>query len=301
MDYKFKFHEPHRATIKDEATHQAYVKMFEMERKLMQQQGQQPGLGAAPMQQTSQGQDGVVDFGGQGMKPGWKNLRSGFGTPVKEFTGRLTSWKTIKDNFGNWQVVLDYADSVIHLSDQPYSSTDVTLQIKHSDQVNSGWGKFGASVAQITGQDIENLDIDALIGQTLLMFRVDGVQYGINRETGKPMTGNIWNVVAILQPGQQPNWSTSGGGVAGQVDAPNTAVTKVVTGGEVDVETYTRSLANGKDKASFMGAALGDPKTRVGGDGPGSVTARILDGSYLDTEITQGRVTIDANGIHHVV
>ncbi len=161
---------------------QMTINQIHQERDTMVQPQAQPGI--QPMQ-----------------KPSWRGLTGGGATPVAEFVGQVGSWGLATNQFGQ-QVVFKIQQAQILHSDTPYPYAELDLSIRYSESQNSGWGKFGESVATSFGVSMEALDIDGLIGQTIHCVRHDNYTFFVDRQ-GVPAVGSYWEMVSLVQPGQQ--------------------------------------------------------------------------------------------------
>ena len=137
-------------------------------------------------------------------KPSWRGLSQGGNRiPVAEFIGQCTAWAVAPDNFGNQNVNLSFGNCQVLHSDTPWPYAEITLAIKISQSVNSGWGKLGETIARAFGVTMDILDIDQLMGQWVHMVRHDATVFGQDRNTGKDMTGVTWEMVGFVQTGVQ--------------------------------------------------------------------------------------------------
>ena len=150
-------------------------------------------------------EDNITMMQPEALKPSWRGLQaSGNQTPVSEVVGQVASWLMTPNNFGSQNVAINFVNCQVLDSDAAYVYSEWTLNIKYSDRQISGWGLFGVSLATALGVDIEMMDLDHLPGRWFHLVRVDNYQFGTNQQTGQPMTGNIWQVVKAMQPGEQP-------------------------------------------------------------------------------------------------
>lgn len=267
----------------------------------------------------------------QQLKPSWKGLKGGGGTPVAEVVGLCTGWSTDVNPFGGTNVLMRLANCQVIKSDSPYPYSDWTLQVKWSESQNSAWGKLGASIAKTLQIDIELLDIDLLTNQWLHLLRHDGYQFGTDRQTGQPMVGTIWELTEVLQPGQQvtpaaapvaaPQYplaspaqvASPDGGSAAMAQAPLAApVVQAATispqapilpqetagGGVTATDPYARAkqLLKGKDVASFLQAALPDAVIR----GDPMLIQSILTNAFIPALASKGEATLQPDGTYDV-
>lgn len=137
-------------------------------------------------------------------KPDWKNMKSGdFKSPLKEFAGILKEWKVAPDNWNNSQVKFSFDKIQVYSTDQPYTLPTVDIDIRYSDRANSGWGRFGESMAAAMNVQIMELDLDKCIGSVIHVTRIDNVLFFTGKD-GIPNIGSIWTVQNILATGEDP-------------------------------------------------------------------------------------------------
>lgn len=134
-------------------------------------------------------------------KPSWRGLTGGGATPVAEFLGTVASWALATNQYGQAVVFKIHQAQILH-SDTPYPYAELDLSIRYSESQNSGWGKFGESIAAAFGISMEALDIDGLIGQVIHCVRHDNFTFFVDRQ-GVPAVGSFWELVTLVQPGQQ--------------------------------------------------------------------------------------------------
>ena len=294
----------------------------------MQQQPFTPQAAAPTTAASAFGASPPASGGAQppgGMTPDWRGLKSGFGTPVSEFVGTFNHWQVNQTNFGA-QVQMDFVSCQVLASDSPYPRAEVTLEIKYSDSENSGWGVFGMAMARAMGVDINALNLDALRGIVFHMYRYNK-DYGINQQTNQQMTGRVWNAVAMIpaggafdqitggpreaefiappapvvaQPAVATTTPTAPAPVAQQpVAAPVVATAPVVPAAPIATDPTERALEilDGKNAADFFSNALPDEIIRAAP----LVSQAIMNMTFVEGMIAAGRVTLDADGIHHVV
>ena len=156
-----------------------------------------------PMQQV-QGQ-GNVQQNQQtklmdGQIPGFSNMSDGGRVPVAEFVGLYESWKLTETQFGQ-AIVLHFSNCQVMESDAPWPYAEVDLQIRYSNNLRSGYGIFGESLAAALGMPRESCDLEVTKNYFLHVVREDEHIYGQNQQTGEPMKGLVWHVVQAVAPG----------------------------------------------------------------------------------------------------
>lgn len=132
-------------------------------------------------------------------KPSWRGLQGGGTTPVGEFVGTVGSWGLAQSQYGQ-QVVFKINQAQILHTDTPFPYAELDLSIKYSEAQNSGWGKFGESIARALGISMEVLDIDQLIGQVIHCVRNDNYTFFVDK-SGQAAIGSYWELVQFVQPG----------------------------------------------------------------------------------------------------
>jgi hypothetical protein len=241
-----------------------------------------------------------------GLVPSWRGLKTGFGTPVREFVGTFNHWQINQARFGT-MVQMDFSQCQILASDSPYPYAEVTIEIKYSDQGNSGWGVVGTSLAEALGVELNALNIDALKGQTLHMYRYEK-DYGTNQQ-GEQMRGWVWKCVTTLQSGENatmltgtPNEITLSPVVAtppsnsASPTPPPPAPTPPQATAAQGAEARALELLNGKNLAEFFQVALPDATIKT----DPSISTSIMGGQFVESMIAAGRVTVDSSGIHRI-
>ncbi len=155
-------------------------------------------------------------------KPSWRGLQGGGQTPVGEFVGTVGSWSLAQGQFGQQVVFKIHSAQILH-TDTPFPYAELDLSIKYSESQNSGWGKFGESIARVLGISMEVLDIDQLIGQTIHCVRNDNFTFFVDK-AGQAAIGSYWELVQMVQPGQSiPSIyaQKNAGGALGPATNPN--------------------------------------------------------------------------------
>ena len=155
----------------------------------------------------------------QSLKPSWRGLKRGGGSPLEEFVGSLNAWSVEPSTFGGTNCNFDFVALQVWKSDQPFPYAEARVSLKMSDSDNSAWGKFGHSIATAMGVDIDYLDIDGLKGHVLHMLRHDNVSFGTGRD-GQEFKGTVWELVGIVPPGVQPVWKNPAPGQPPVVAVP---------------------------------------------------------------------------------
>jgi len=233
----------------------------------------------------------------------------------------LRSWGIAPSSFGGSNVQFDFVNLQVIRSDSPYPYAEAIVEIKYSDQVNSGWGRLGKSIANALSTDINYLDVDQLIGQILHWVRHDDVQFGKDKE-GAPIVGSVFEMVAIVQPGQTvtpvgqqappvaeavayapntvvaPPPAPPATSVAAQpviVATPptaeavvaNAAGTTVAAASAVDPKIHALTLLHTRNKAQFFQVALPDPIIRS----DQALVDAILSDSFIQSRLAEGSIT----------
>jgi len=251
-----------------------------------------------------------------GLVPSWKGLKTGGEkTPVTEFIGKMTRWKTEPDNFQNINIIFSYDQCQVLDSTAPYPSAEVVLSIKYSETENSGWGKAGGAYARANGIDIEQLELNMLIGQIHHMV-LKSEHYGTNK-AGEAMVGNAWNCIKI-NPASDYNPSLSKAQyLAGALTAPQPVVVQTQPQSQVSQQTMVESPApvaeststpqdargvalsilHGKSLADFFTEALAHADVKS----DNALVQAIVSRTFLASEVAAGIVAENPDGTYSVL
>ena len=257
--------------------------------------------------QTNQGQQqqtGQTVTLAEGAKPTWRGMKdSSYQIPVREFVGLLTRWDTEDSPFGGTNVLFQFGNCQIILTDAPYPHAEVEVPIKYSERKNSAWGSFGQTVADVLGVDVEGLeDPDPLIGKWIHMERFTR-DYGINRQTGQQMTGQVWNCkgVSATPPGmqnaqvQQVQTDPNSAQVVQNPPAQAQQTTTTSTG-PVDLPLDPRERAEamlpGKNYTEFVQATMQDTIIQ---NSP--IATEIINRTFTAGLESAGRIAVDNAGV----
>jgi hypothetical protein len=250
------------------------------------------------------------DYSGQGLKPTWRGLKQGgsWATPLAEFVGTNAplgsnhSWRTEAGQFGS-QIVLCFNRLQVIRTDAPYPNSEVELWLKYSEQKNSAWGRFGQSIADALGVELDLLDIEQLNGQQMHMVRHDNVDFGFkDRNTGQAATGTVWQLVKLLQPGErvtpvgQAQDGTQPALFEGTATLEKPKAAPTVEPSTVSSEQQALDLLDGKNLAEFFQYAL--PDTAIRADQ--SLMTAIMNNTFVEAKLATGEVTKDDQGVYHV-
>lgn len=190
---------------------------------------------------------------------------SEFGTPLREFKGRLKEYYPEDSQYGT-QVILNFTDIEVVRSAEPYNFPIATLRIKLSNKKRSGWGIFGDSLAELLPPD---QDIKDCVGKMMTLVMEEGHVYGQDRNTGEDLIGNPWKVIEL-----------EGALAAGGVALPTAA-------------NRALELLIGKTRAEFNKAAYADPIIRK----DTALQRAITDKSFINAQVQLGAVVEDENGV----
>ena len=188
---------------------------------------------------------------------------SDFGTPLREFKGKLDSYYPEDEKFG-MTVKLNFKDIEVITAVEPYHFPTAILSIKLSNKKRSGWGILGDSLAIHLGPDE---DIKDAVGREWHMKMKEGHIYGQDRKTGEDMIGNPWQVVAL-------------DGASGAV----------VLQAAADV---AKGFLIGRTRAEFNKKAYGDPIIRKDTELQRAITNK----SFIAALLTAGEIIEDENGV----
>jgi hypothetical protein len=206
--------------------------------------------------------------------------------------GQLQSWDSEPSPFGGSNILLKYDHCQIKDAESAYPYSEVTVQVKFSDSLNSGWGKLGQSYATAQGTMLENLDIDTMIGQWHHMKRFE-VTFGTDRNTGQAMVGQVWNCVAIVTSTPTPttsNFVTTDKVVEEKTPEP------VTVPASSDPVVHTLTLLNGKNLSQFFASALADDAVKSNPD----LVTQIINQTFIGSMIQTGRAVQGADGTYSV-
>jgi hypothetical protein len=178
------------------------------------------------------------------------------------------------------------------------TDTETTITINYpttqdgSIPQNSAWGLFGISAAKALGVEVENLELSMLANQTVHLLRHDNHSFGVNRQTGKEMTGNIWELVHIVLPGEtyEPKASAPTPPVAQDSSAPNPGLTP----NSEEAYNTAVTLLEGRTRGDFFNAALSDEgiKSDI------ALVQGIASGSFLQGLLDTGRAVEQDDGTY---
>lgn len=188
---------------------------------------------------------------------------SEFGTPLREFKGRLKEYYPEERKFGA-VVVLNFVGVEVIRSVEPYNWPTASLAIKLSKSKRSGWGVFGDSLAELLPED---QDIKDTIDKEYHMEMEEGHVYGQDRTTGEDMVGNPWHVIGLE------------GATATGATVPT-------------AKDRAKELLIGKTRAEFNKAAYADPLIRK----DTALQRAITDKSYINSLVQLGEIVEDENG-----
>jgi len=287
----------------------------------------------AEIKKFNQERKGIMVSPTDGMKPSWKGLKgAGGNTPVAEVVGLCSNWGIAPNQFGDNMITLNLSQCQILKSDSPFPYSELPLGIKYSESLNSGWGKFGQSVAEVFQCDIDALDIDLLVGQWLHLLRIDNVNFGTDSKTGQQFLGSVWKLVELVQAGApvvaihpslvnpQPAAAAIAAVVSGQVANPGVPIVAPVppviapppvvaapmaqasvaaapATTSQDPTTRALDLLHGSDLATFFQKALPDPVLKAD---PMLINS-IINQTFIAAKITSGEVILNEDGTHSVV
>jgi hypothetical protein len=208
--------------------------------------------------------------------------------------GQLQSWDSEPSPFGGSNILMKYDHCQIKDAESAYPYSEVTVQVKFSDSLNSGWGKLGQSYATAQSIMLENLDIDVMIGQWHHMKRFE-VTFGTDRNTGQAMVGQVWNCVAIVTGTAAPT-TTSNFVTTEAVVVEEVKVEPIITTDTLDPVVHTLTLLNGKNLSQFFAAALANDAVKSNPD----LVTQIINQTFIGSMVQTGRAVQDADGTYSV-
>ena len=219
------------------------------------------------------------------LRPGWQNLKTGgdFRTPLSDFTGKVVRWETRAGQFNKTQIAFNFDQVAVIDSDTFYPQSTAEIVLNYSEQENSVWGIFGASAAAALGIDIQTLDIDFLVNQSLHMVREDNYLFFTDK-AGKENRGTVWRITEIMKV----VGGGSNGAPAATATAPAPAVEVSGQASEIALD-----LLDGQDLAGFFQVALNNDVIKADPVLVGSIANR----QFVASMIQAGRI-VEENGIY---
>jgi hypothetical protein len=212
--------------------------------------------------------------------------------PLERFRGRLLAVAPRQATFNNngqsrSNTFIDLKfDEVVPIKVKegetfPFEVAEISIKI--SNQKNSAWGSFAESLAVKIPANQELVDC---IGTTMEL-QIHDKEYGPDRtlppypDPNDPtqmiqpkIVGRVWEVVSVA-------------GTTGAPASPN---------GSVATEAAL-TILNGKTAAQFNEEVWKDPNIKS----DPNLSTMILNNSFIPTMVTAGKVSIDGDGIHHMV
>ena len=244
--------------------------------------------------QQQQQQTGQTVTLAEGAKPTWRGMKdSSYQIPVREFVGLLTRWDTEDSPFGGTNVLFQFDNCQIILTDAPYPHAEVEVPIKYSERKNSAWGSFGQTVADVLGIDVEGLeDPDPLIGKWVHMERFTR-DYGVNRQTGLQMTGQVWNCkgVSTTPPGMQNAQPQQQPAQQAQVQPTPAPIAQAVEL-PLDPRERAEAMLPGKNYTEFVQATMQDTIIQ---NSP--IATEIINRTFTAGLESAGRIAVDNAGV----
>ena len=246
-----------------------------------------PQVSAAPPGVASQSPSGNI---------GWGKIdpSQDFQTPVTEFVGTLEKVYTQQSPFqrdGKIEInnVLEFENCIILASDEPYPYSKVTLQIKDSNRMNSGWGVFSDTLREKFG--LKTIDELALKPPTpgmrfWLCMQSDRVFFR-NARKKEMGTGRAWHVMHVLDDGYAAETII---GVFGTPSAPTGGLSSEPFPDEAQAGVsglaQAVELLHGKTADEFYAAAQNDPtiKADVG------VMMQVNGQTFINTQVAAGKI-----------
>lgn len=182
-----------------------------------------------------------------------RQVGGAYNTPLKKFKGHFDDYdvQPRKGQFakeGQQDVLVNFSKITVLETDSPYPYESAQLIFKFSDSINSGWCVLEDSIASVLGINVDDVNIDLLLGKNVLMEREDGHLFFTDK-AGTESKGTVWRVVEVE------------GKVASHVDPWTKAL----------------ELLEGKTRGEFMGEALTDPAIQ----GDKALQNMILTGTFF--------------------
>ena len=184
--------------------------------------------------------------------------------PVISFDGKLDSYETIKDNYGNMTCNLNYVEIENIESIEPYPYPILQVPIKLSQKKKSAWGFFAKSLDDIIPA---SEDLKDQVGKRLVM---KSREHNYKRtEEDDDMIGVVWEVQEII----------------GSAKVKGNAIEQAL------------KLLNNKNAAEFGRVVFTDPIVKS----DPKVLQTIINKTFITAMESGGKVTKDKEGVYHLV
>ena len=202
--------------------------------------------------------------------PSIRGLSDGFeATPLRDFWGKLDSITTISRN-NRLIVQFNFTEVQVVKATTPYDFPVAVIELPQSARKKSTWGFLSDSIAKLI-PEAENLGY--LVGKRLHWAMTPGHMLW-NRDVGKDVERDCWEVLAIGQP----------------------AAPGVVPGKTLREQTI--ELMMGKTEAEFNQAYFPNAALRQGSEGA-AIQQQILAKTFIGSVLSEGKVKKDADGRFH--
>ena len=199
-------------------------------------------------------------------------------TPLRDFKGVLKNFDVEETSYGQGadarvgiRVALDFEGLEVLVSTEPYDYNTAQITIPFSENLNSRWGIFKSSALKLVPEEADW--INYMVDKEVRLEYKGGGQVSNRAPDG------TWSLVEI------ESWMVTEieGGASGD-------------GAQTDVLSHLLTLLNGKNLQQFQSEALKDDRVK----GSGYVDS-ILSGTFIPTQMADGKVEMDANGIYKVL
>lgn len=217
-------------------------------------------------------------------------------TPLKEFQARLTSiGGHMVDRFNPPRLEVLYNFDLLEVieSTEPYLAPIAQITMLHSNREKSAMGYLGASIDRIINAGVpEDAPAGMVKGQDFLIGKMQKWKYTpghpiYNRDIKADKPSDCWEVI----------WVEGFGAVSAQAAPAGVVPTPVVPPVAMTPVQQALVLLDGKTEIQFQQAVFNDPVVRT----DTTLINQILQKQFIAGNILGGLVTVDAQGIHHVV
>jgi len=202
-----------------------------------------------------------------------RGLQDAFGTPLKEFIGRLDSLVVEPER----PVHFNFTEVDVIKSDEAYPFSTAVIDIPSSTRKQSKWGVFGTSLAEFL---LPAEDLNSCVSRVLHMKMTEGhlLPNPTDEVDGAGIKiGTKWANVP------KPAWEVIG---LDGASAGNAAMTPA---------DLAASILNGKRIQDFNGEALKNDTIRL----DQALFSSIISGEFIKGLIATGKFAVDGEGIHH--
>lgn len=247
--------------------------------------------------QAAEANKAIMNVSGRLLRAGGDKI------PMVEFIGTGLSWDVRPSPFdNNNDMFIDFNFNqvqVIKMRDDagPYPHDVVTLPIKHSAALRSGFGFVQGSINEALGIPQDQSELDSFIGKswhvTASQFNWGHIPNSQVADANGDTWGEIWTFA--LASGQAVQFQTQ---VPASVQVTSTPPSNgdYTASGPVNNEEILFGLLQGKNLADFNAAVVGDG--RIQQDPPLFIS--VMNNAWMAAHKLSGKVVENADGTHTV-